>query len=72
VESNVFSITVVVSTQQPPYKHYVARRVVWRRQGASGTEVVPVIPFERLPPSSLDLSRIEKDLKDADPFAGRF
>lgn len=65
VESNVFTIHAVVATLEPPIRYYVARSVVWRRsQGGGEPRCLPVVPFERVSSSSLDLRDFAKELRE--------
>lgn len=65
VESNVFTITVVVATLRPPTRYYVARAVVWRRaQGGGEPRCIPVVNFERIPVTALDLRKFSKELEE--------
>jgi type II secretory pathway component PulK len=65
VESNVFTITVVVATLRPPARHFVARAVVWRRaQGGGDPRCLPIVNFERVPVSSVDLRAFNRELDD--------
>ncbi len=65
VESNVFTITVVVATLRPPARYYVARAVVWRRaQGGGDPRCLPVVNFERIPVSSIDLRDFNRELEE--------
>ena len=65
VESNVFTITVVVATQEFPSRYYAARSVVWRRTNDSGdVAIVSVVPFSRISPASVDTSDLRKKLEE--------
>ena len=68
VQSHVFSITVVVATQTEPHHYYVARSVVWRRSGSEGAEMLPVMPFERLPVTAVDLREFSEELSEYDDW----
>ncbi len=69
VQSHVFTVTVVVATREPPFRYFVARSVVWRRMGNDGPTMIPVVPFEKLPPAAIDLSRFEAELEELGGFS---
>ncbi len=72
VESNVFTITVIVATLDPPRRYYAARAVVWRRaQGGESAECLPIVPFERMPLSAVDLRDFAKELEDEEGYSYR-
>jgi hypothetical protein len=64
VESNVFSIVVVVSSHEQPRRYYVARSLVWRREQGEESRCIPVVPFERLPMSAVDLLAFAKEMDE--------
>jgi type II secretory pathway component PulK len=68
IESNVFTITVVVATTDTPpesRRYFVARSVVWRRtQGNKQATCIPIVPFELLPASAIDLTKFAKEVDD--------
>jgi hypothetical protein len=67
VESNVFTITVLVGTTELPRRFYVARSVVWRKGGGADQPCIPIVRFEKLPLSAVDLDAFAKEL---DSFSG--
>jgi hypothetical protein len=66
VESNVFTITALVGTSDVPHRYYAARSVVWRR-GSGDKANVPIVPFEKLALSAVNLEEFAKEL---DQFSG--
>ncbi|MSR47089.1 MAG: hypothetical protein EXS13_08490 [Planctomycetes bacterium] len=69
VESNVFTITAVVATLRPPVRYYVARAVVWRRsQGSGEPRCLPVVNFERVPVSAVDLREFAKEIEEESSY----
>lgn len=65
VESNVFTITVSIATLEPPVRYYVARAVVWRRsQGGGDPRCLPIVPFERVGLSAVDLREFVKQVEE--------
>lgn len=62
VESNVFTITVLVGTTELPRRFYVGRSVVWRRGGGADQPCIPIVEFEKLPLSAVDLDAFSKEL----------
>ena len=61
VESNVFTITVMIGTQDKPRRYYVARSVVWRRGEGDVPRCIPIVPFERLATSAVDMESFAKE-----------
>jgi len=61
VESNVFIITVLIGTSDNPRRYYAARSVVWRR-GSGDKANVPIVPFEKLGLSAVNLEEFAKEL----------
>jgi hypothetical protein len=66
VESNVFTITALVGTSDVPHRYYAARSVVWRR-GSGDKANVPIVPFEKLALSAVNLEEFAKEL---DQYSG--
>jgi hypothetical protein len=64
VESNVFTITVMISSWEQPRRYYVARAVVWRRDQGAESSCIPIVPFERLPMSAVDLTAFAKEMDE--------
>ena len=61
VESNVFTITALIGTSDNPRRYYAARSVVWRR-GSGDKANVPIVPFEKLRLSAVNLEEFAKEL----------
>ena len=62
VESNVFTITVLVGTTELPRRFSVARSVVWRKGSAADQPCIPIVEFEKMPLSAVDLDSFAKEL----------
>ncbi len=64
VESNVFTITVMIGTRGPSRRFYVARAVVWRRTEGDAPACIPIVPFERIATSAADVADFAKELDE--------
>jgi hypothetical protein len=64
VESNVFTITVMIGTHALPRRYYVARSVVWRREHGQDSRCLPIVPFEHVPLSAVDMGDFAKELEE--------
>jgi hypothetical protein len=64
VESNVFTITVMVGSNDARHRFYVARSVVWRKDEGDQSTCIPIVPFERVPTSAVDMHDFVKEMEE--------